>query len=194
MCITCILAYIAATFIIEAVSVANSVVTETTSLKRQDIFQEEVVKLQANSLDPDVTVKSSKYFIREKLEIGTIIERVGEPLAKTVFITVLIIYVYGALSLKYVAGSESFYQGISFLIWGNETSIERYIPGAYYWSIAIFGTLSCAFSFGDIENSKDLQVFAVFSRFVCVSLMLVGTLYYWGASGLMTKQVWDPET
>ena len=112
--------------------------------------------MQRRKDDPDLDVKNSKYYIRQKIEIGTIIDRVGEPWAKTVFITILIIYVYGAMSLKYVSGAESFYQGISFMIWGDEKTILEYIPGAYYWSILFFGTLSCIFAFGDIENSKNL--------------------------------------
>ena len=110
MGITCFLAYITATFIVEACSVANTI--ESSFEQKQDVFSEEANKtpqMQRRKDDPDLAVKNSKYYIRQKLEIGTIIERIGEPWAKTVFISILIIYVYGALSLKYVAGAESFY-------------------------------------------------------------------------------------
>ena len=32
---------------------------------------------------------------------------------------ILVVYMYGAMCLKYVAGAESLYHGVSFLIYGN---------------------------------------------------------------------------
>lgn len=57
----------------------------------------------------DVEHKESKYYIRQKIEIGVICERVAAPWFKVVFIFILIIYVYGALSLKYAAGAQCLY-------------------------------------------------------------------------------------
>ena len=47
----------------------------------------------------------------------------GPTWGKYVLITILIVYVYGAMALKYAAGSQCLYQGISFLIWGSENQI-----------------------------------------------------------------------
>ena len=69
---------------------------------------------------------------------------------------VLIFYMYGAMCLKYVAGAESLYQGVSFLLYKDINKLEDEVPGIYYLSIGIFAGLSLAFSFGDIENSKGL--------------------------------------
>ena len=54
----------------------------------------------------------------------------------------------------------------------------------YYISIAIFGFFSIAFSFGDIENSKNLQICTTYLRFFVVILMLGGSLYYIGVDGI----------
>ena len=54
-------------------------------------------------------MKDSIFYIREKMEIGVIAERVSKPWFKVFIIVILIIYVYGALSLKYVTGAESLY-------------------------------------------------------------------------------------
>jgi len=40
----------------------------------------------------------------------------------------------------------------------------------YYASIAVFGSLSVLFSFGDIENSKNLQIFTSFMRVFILGL------------------------
>lgn len=69
---------------------------------------------------------------------------------------ILIFYMYGAMCLKYVAGAQSLYQGISFIVYKDIDTLEDRVPWIYYISIAIFGTLCLAFSFGDIENSKYL--------------------------------------
>ena len=67
------------------------------------------------------------------------------------------IYVYGAVCLKYVSGAESFVDGVSFTIWGNSTGLNEFLGfDSYYLGIVIFGALSIWFSFGNIENAKTL--------------------------------------
>ena len=65
------------------------------------------------------------------------------------------------------------------------------MPNAYYWGIAVFGTLCIAFSFGDIENSKHLQVFSVIARFVVIGMMYYGTVYYLVEDGVQHEPVFD---
>ena len=86
---------------------------------------------------------------------------VGQALAdktcKNSIIFVLMIYVYGAVCLKYVSGAESFVDGVSFTIWGNSTGLNEFLGfDSYYLGIVIFGALSIWFSFGNIENAKTL--------------------------------------
>ena len=96
---------------------------------------------------------------------------------------ILVIYVYGALSLKYVTGAESLYQGISFIIYDSEGALYDKDPWVYYVAIAIFGGLSIGFSFGDIENSKVLQIVVTSIRIVVIICMYGGTIYYWVDDG-----------
>jgi len=97
--------------------------------------------------------------------------------------TILVIYVYGALSLKYVTGAESLYQGISFIVYDSEGELYDNDPWVYYVAIAIFGSLSIGFSFGDIENSKILQVSVTIIRIIVIICMYGGTIYYWADDG-----------
>ena len=69
---------------------------------------------------------------------------------------VFCIYMWAAMCVKYVAGAESLYQGISFIAYDDIDRLEDNNPWVYYLSIFIFAFLCLAFSFGDIENSKTL--------------------------------------
>ena len=71
--------------------------------------------------------------------------------------TILCIYMYGAMSLKYVSGAESFIEAISFIIHGESCYMyDNMAFNPYYIGIFVFATLSLAFSFGNIENAKTL--------------------------------------
>lgn len=106
--------------------------------------------------DAEGEQKESEFYIREKLELGVIADRIARPWVKYTILVILIVYMYGAMALKYASGAESLYQGISFLIYEDPYKLETDFPGIYYICIFIFGGLSIAFSFGDIENSKWL--------------------------------------
>ena len=98
--------------------------------------------------------------------------------------TVLIFYMYGAMCLKYVAGAESLYQGISFILYKDTNKLAEDVPSIYYISIGIFAFFSLAFSFGDIENSKGLQIFSAIMRIVTLGMMYFGTVYYLSTDGV----------
>jgi hypothetical protein len=150
--------------------------------------------LAQRSLDADAEYKQSKYYIRQKLEIGVVFDRIAYPWVKIVFISILIIYAYGAMALKYASAADCLYNGISFLIWGSEERILDYVPNAYYYCIAIFGLLCILFSFGDIENSKNLQVFSVVARFVVIACMYFGTTFYLVKDGVDHSPVFNWST
>jgi hypothetical protein len=65
---------------------------------------------------------------------------------------------YGAMCLKYASGAASFVSAVSFMIFKDADKWKASWPGfdPYYLGIIIFGVLSLAFSFGNIENSKGL--------------------------------------
>jgi hypothetical protein len=76
---------------------------------------------------------------------------------KVFVMVILIIYMYGAMSLKYVSGAESLIEAISFIF--NQDSCYLFDTMAfnpYYIGIFVFGFLSIMFSFGNIENAKTL--------------------------------------
>lgn len=50
---------------------------------------------------------------------------------------------------------------------------------------------SIYFSFGNIENSKTLQVVTMVLRFVVTGLMCIGSIYYIGADGAHPSKVFD---
>lgn len=95
------------------------------------------------------------------------------------------IYMYGAICLKYVSGADSFAFGVSYTFWGDQDGFQKAMGGfdPYYLGILIFGSLSMYFSFGNIENAKTLQMITTILRFVVTSLMCIGSLYYIDKSG-----------
>ena len=71
----------------------------------------------------------------------------------------LTLYMYGAMLLKYVAGSKSMVEAVSFLVCDLEQPhclVENLPIDPYIFGIFIFGFFALAFSFGNIENSKYL--------------------------------------
>ena len=85
---------------------------------------------------------------------------------------------YGALLVKHVAGSESLIQSISFNIYKDrmalkkKSSIDPYLIGLFAFSLCTLG-----FTFGNIENSRLLQVVSSFLRYLVICLFFVGTIY-----------------
>lgn len=71
--------------------------------------------------------------------------------------TLLGIYIYGAICLKYVGGAESFVAGINHTFWNEEDGFQKWLGfDPYYFGLSVFGFFSIYFSFGNIENSKTL--------------------------------------
>ena len=152
----CFLSYISATWLVEAVSIANSC---NTGRRRDSIFNEECYKtpqMRRKTNDKDADMKESPYYIRQKLELGIVADRIARPWVKYTIMAIFCIYMWAAMCVKYAAGAESLYQGISFIAYNDIDKLEDNCPWIYYVAIAIFGTLCLAFSFGDIENSKFL--------------------------------------
>lgn len=68
------------------------------------------------------------------------------------------------------------------------------MPNAYYFCVAIFFALCMVFAFGDIENSRNLQMFAAVMRFVVIALMLFGTVFYLVEDGSQHAPVFEWST
>ena len=109
MFITAFLAWITAQYMVEAVSIAN---TLNPHRRRNSIFNEECYKTpqaRRKRNDKDAEIKDSEFYIRQKLELGLIADRVSAPWMKYAILVLLVIYMYGAMALKYVSGAESLY-------------------------------------------------------------------------------------
>ena len=68
---------------------------------------------------------------------------------------------YGAIAIKYAAGSVSFNEGVSQTIYGDpkewEKRLKNYID-PYNIGLIVFFSIVMIFSLGNIENSKYLQL------------------------------------
>ena len=184
---TCFIAYITATFMVEAISVAAAQDTKRRRFSMFGVSQYKSPIIAAKRNAPDLADKKSPFFIRQKIEVGVLAERVARPWVKTSIIVILTIYMYGAICLKFVSGAESFVAGVSYSIWKNENGLDTWIgrPGSgYYLGLFIFGFFSLYFSFGNIENAKTLQMVTTILRFVVTLLMCAGSLYYIGTKGV----------
>lgn len=117
----------------------------------EEKFMERVVK-------KDGGYKASPYYIREKIELGIVAQESCAEWVKYVVMTIIVVYMYGAMVAKYVSGSQSFVEGVSFTIFGDGNKWKENWSGfdPYYLGLIIFGILSIVFSFGNIENSKTL--------------------------------------
>ena len=92
---------------------------------------------------------------------------------------ILTIYVYGAMSLKDVSGAESLIEAFSFIIKDNSCELFTSMDfNPYYIGIFVFAFFSIAFSFGNIENSKIVQIVAGIIRITAILCMYGGTIYY----------------
>lgn len=136
--------------------------------------------------------KQSPYYIRQKIEIGIIAERLANNGVRTFFIVIMTIYMYGAICLKYVSGAQSFVEGISYTIGDDSEAFSRWLGfDAYYFGLIVFGFFSLYFSFGNIENAKVMQMVTTILRFVVTLLMCSGSIYYIAESGTHRADLFD---
>jgi hypothetical protein len=192
LAITGFLSYISATFMIESISYLCAVKSR---VREDSLFPDE------NYQDPkyletinkaDGKHKKSPYYIRKKLELGLMTGELAGEGFKIAVMVMMVIYMYGAMCLKYVSGAESFVDAVSFAIYGDGCQWTRISPiDPYYIGLFVFGFLSLIFCFGNIENSKMLQIVTSFLRFIVVTMMYIGTFYYIGVSGTHPTKLWN---
>lgn len=159
MLMTMVIAYITTSFMIETISLSSA---KRYVGRSQTLFplvrkSDQDPELLTQS-DMDTKEKDSPFYIRQKLEVSILAEDHVGRWFKMVVIVILIIYMYGAMTLKYVAGAESCIEGISMTIYGDQKRLDEVLApfDPYYLGLALFGGLSIVFSFGNIENSKGL--------------------------------------
>lgn len=127
----------------------------------------------------DLKNKASPYYIRQKIEIGLLSQKLIGDKMRNFFIVIMTIYMYGAICLKYVSGAESFVAGISYTVWDDSEGLNEHLGfDGYYFGLIVFGFFSTYFSFGNIENAKVLQIVTTILRFVVTIIMCAGSIYY----------------
>ena len=84
---------------------------------------------------------------------------------------------YGGMIYKYVLGSRSLAEAISYNQWGNRDKYKKEAPYLYYICVTVFGGLCVIISLGNIDDSKVVQVVFSILRFV-VSFLMIGSSVY----------------
>ena len=113
---------------------------------------------------------------------------------KNGFMLIILIYMYGAICLKYVSGAESFVAGVSHTFWPNdEDGFTNYLGGSdpYYLGITVFFVFSTYFSFGNIENATTLMMVTTVMRFIAIILMCLASIYYILTNGFHPTPLFD---
>ena len=112
----------------------------------------------------------------EKHELGTLTDEFVPKWVKYLIFSNLVLYMFGSILLKYVAGAESFSQGLSVTLYGTKEGFKDKWGGfdPYYVGVVIFASLSLYFSFGNIENIKWLQIIMAIMS-ISITFLMVGT-------------------
>lgn len=119
-------------------------------------------------------------------------KRIGKPWLKHLIVILIILYMYGAICLKYVGGAESFELGLAYTFWGHKEGFRDAIGfDPYYVGISIFGFFSLLFSFGNIENAKVLQMVTTLLRLLVIMMMMCGSIYYLDIAGTATTPIFN---
>jgi hypothetical protein len=140
----------------------------------------------------DTDHKKSNFYIREKVELGRMAERFCATWIKNGMMVILVIYMYGAMCLKYASGAASFVTAISYMMYQDADRWKYEFPfDPYYLGIMIFGACSLFFSFGNIENSKYLQLFTGAFRLVVIICLYGASSYYLATNGVHAAPVLD---
>lgn len=119
MAITAVLSYISSTFVVEVISSANAVRSQgrLDTLFPDQVYTGPTAQMKFNQ--KDLGFKTSPFYIREKLELGKLVETFCPSWFKIAVMIILVIYMYGAMCLKYASGAESFVQAVSYTVYGN---------------------------------------------------------------------------
>ena len=84
---------------------------------------------------------------------------------------------YGGMIYKYVLGSRSLAEAISYNKWKDREKYKDEAPYLYYVCVSVFGGLCVLISLGNIDDSKVVQVIFSILRFVVSFLMICSSIY-----------------
>ena len=177
MAVTLLLAYMTAGFMVEALSISCAMRWDSQDDERTiyPLQPGEDPEVKRKRDAPDLSVKNSPYYIREKIEISKMCDDHMHVFVKYVIFFIIGCYMYGAMIFKYVSGAQSLSEGISFTFTGEKEKFNDQFY-FYYICIVVFAAVSIVFSLGNIENSRMLQVVTMYMRFLTTFLMMIGSI------------------
>jgi hypothetical protein len=193
--ITGVVSYICASYVIEASAAAcaeNNMGKRRGTMYPSKNYPDK--ETEENYNRDDLPIKESTYYVRQKLEYSSVVEEFAGTTMRTIVICIIIVYMYGAMCLKYVSGAESLEQVISYMATDEQCGWRAAWYGyldPYFVGLFVFGILSVMFSFGDIENSKVLQAVSMFLRFGVTIVMMIGSIVQMGRHGINPGPVFD---
>ncbi len=139
-------------------------------------------------MDTDIS-ESSPFYVGQKIELSQLAEdHQGKPL-KIFFLVVIFLYMYGGMIYKYVLGSRSLAEAISYNRFGDREMYEKEWPWLYYVCVCVFGGLCVVISLGNIEDSKIVQIVFSILRFVLCGLLIAASIYVMLHYGTRTESM-----
>ena len=140
--------------------------------------EEEEEERQGNTPDSDQVSNAGdedkeEHGIVHQLEMGALAELILGPVGKVVFYVVLIIYLYGDLSIYCVAVPSSL-----LAVTGPLTFVHLSSTATYYLYWLIFGLVLVPLVFFNFQKTKLLQAATMIMRFLAFSLMIILPIIY----------------
>ena len=70
-----------------------------------------------------VNGRQNPFYIKHKVELGTLADRLTHTTFKTVTMVIFVIYCYGRICLQYVSGAESMNAAVSYLLYDDSAEL-----------------------------------------------------------------------
>lgn len=198
LCITTCASYITTNYVVEVLATGNALMNEKNERYRSGTVYPKKVYKNESDFDKmnaeDQKIKGNIFYMRKKIEYSTCgLIFYGNGL-KIFVVLMILVYMYGAIALKYVSGAESFEYAVSFIVYKDVCGWRKAWFGAfdpYYFGLFAFVFFSCAFSFGNIDNSKMVQIVSLYLRFFTTALLIIGSIIIMARHGINTGPVFD---
>eukprot|EP00656_Telonema_subtile_P025520 TRINITY_DN27584_c0_g1_i3.p1 TRINITY_DN27584_c0_g1~~TRINITY_DN27584_c0_g1_i3.p1 ORF type:complete len:469 (+),score=111.80 TRINITY_DN27584_c0_g1_i3:129-1535(+) len=159
-------AYVAVTFLIEALTISNAIMTLQRSTPDQsDATNEELQDVLKPELEPTSKMLNdpSIYDLNVRFEVGQMSALYFSPLASKGVYLALVLYLYGTLAVYAISVPTSLQK----IGWGSDDNMTH-----YYVYCTVFACTVLPLGFGNFENTKPVQI-VVFAFRVTVFLCMI---------------------
>mmetsp|Transcript_70131 Transcript_70131/g.131103 ORF Transcript_70131/g.131103 Transcript_70131/m.131103 type:complete len:531 (-) Transcript_70131:193-1785(-) len=196
------MAFITGTYIIEAEAIANAMhYAEGVGTLAEDLLPKLKDECKQQDADPNDAVRlfqgasiksnsESAFKIRDRIEVGTIGERLlTNSVARILVYVAIICFIYGSLSAFVVTVNTSLSHTLASMLqggcksfqcpWKGNASVDQLYP------LCLMATFLLAFKLclGDLQKTKKFTVMVMAIRFIAMGIMLVGTASIIGDRG-----------